>query len=194
MAIDIKKLLKEVEIVLADKEEYKELLAQTGSYAGDLLDLFQTLSGYPDVKPHLRSAIFKAMLRLSKSSNVFPKCLLIQNVNTLENRPVTAGGFGEIWKGTIGESTQAVCLKIVKVFSVSDVESLVREFVCEAIIWKQLEHPNLLPFLGLYFLDDTRICLISPWMDNGNLVQYLKKRRNQVDHHLLVRLILLKDC
>ncbi|KAF9063527.1 hypothetical protein BDP27DRAFT_1299590 [Rhodocollybia butyracea] len=187
MGMDIKKLLKELEIVLAHEEEYKELLAQRGDDAEDLLDLLQTLSGYPDVKPPLRSAICKAMLRLSKRSSVFPKCLLIQNVNTLGKHPVVAGGFGDIWKGMIGESTQTVCLKIVRVYLKSDIESLVREFVCEAIIWKQLEHPNLLPFLGLYFLDDTRICLISPWMDNGNLNQYLQaKPRDQVDHYLLV--------
>ncbi|KAE9384776.1 hypothetical protein BT96DRAFT_841742 [Gymnopus androsaceus JB14] len=181
-------LLKKVKVLLADEEGYKELLAQTGKSAEDLLDLLQTLSGYPNVEPRLRSAIFKTMLRLSKRSSVFPKCLSIQNVKTLGNYAVAAGGFGEIWKGTIGKSTQIICLKIVRVYLESDVESLIREFLREAIIWRQLEHPNVLPFLGLYLLDDTRICLLSPWIDSGNLNQYLKaKPREEVDHYLLVR-------
>ena len=54
-----------------------------------------------------------------------------------------------------------------------------QEYTREAILWKQLKHRNVLPFLGLYYLDKNkrRLCLVSPWMENGNLVQYLKKQR-----------------
>ncbi|KAJ7447741.1 hypothetical protein B0H11DRAFT_1744755, partial [Mycena galericulata] len=50
-------------------------------------------------------------------------------------------------------------------------------FYHEALIWRQLSHPNLLPFFGLYHPEDTksRLCLISPWMDNGDITRYLKK-------------------
>lgn len=46
----------------------------------------------------------------------------------------------------------------------------------EIIIWGQLQHPNILPFYGVYHLNDAeeRICLVSPWMENGTLVDYLK--------------------
>ncbi|KAF8145044.1 kinase-like protein, partial [Mycena galopus ATCC 62051] len=37
-----------------------------------------------------------------------------------------------------------------------------------------LSHPNLLPFFGMYYLDN-RLCLISPWMENGHVMQFLKK-------------------
>ncbi len=44
------------------------------------------------------------------------------------------------------------------------------------MLWGQLRHPNVLPFYGVYYLDETRkqVSLVSPWMDNGNLVTYLK--------------------
>ena len=46
----------------------------------------------------------------------------------------------------------------------------------EAIVWSQLTHPNVLPFYGIYHLGDAsgRIGLVSPWMGNGNLPEYLK--------------------
>ncbi|KAK7037380.1 hypothetical protein VNI00_011130 [Paramarasmius palmivorus] len=60
-----------------------------------------------------------------------------------------------------------------------------KEYLREAIIWRQLRHPNVLPCLGLYYLDDTqqRVCLVSPWMDNGNLVEYIRAHpRESVNH------------
>lgn len=50
-------------------------------------------------------------------------------------------------------------------------------FAHEAVIWRQLFHPNVLPFYGVYHLDDlrSRLCLISPWMEHGNVMQFLKQ-------------------
>ena len=47
----------------------------------------------------------------------------------------------------------------------------------EAIVWRQLNHINLLPFMGIFYMDNNkkRLCLVSPWMTHGNLVQFLKK-------------------
>jgi hypothetical protein len=47
----------------------------------------------------------------------------------------------------------------------------------EAIVWRQLQHPHVLPFLGLdqrLFPDHDRISMVSPWMDNGTLCQFVK--------------------
>lgn len=47
----------------------------------------------------------------------------------------------------------------------------------ETILSAHISHYNILPFHGLYSLGKAsrRICTISPWMDNGNLLGYLKK-------------------
>ncbi|KZT57510.1 kinase-like protein [Calocera cornea HHB12733] len=42
----------------------------------------------------------------------------------------------------------------------------------------ELQHSNLLPFLGTALISrdlDRFICFVSPWMDNGNVTQYLKR-------------------
>ncbi len=45
----------------------------------------------------------------------------------------------------------------------------------ESIVWKQLRHNNILPFIGV---DNVTIpgiyCLISPWMDNSTVLHYLE--------------------
>jgi len=54
-------------------------------------------------------------------------------------------------------------------------ENDVQEFSSEAVIWRQLSHPNVLPFYGVYRLDrdPPRVCFACPWMENGNVVQFL---------------------
>ncbi|KAL0061676.1 Rho guanine nucleotide exchange factor [Marasmius tenuissimus] len=111
-----------------------------------------------------------------------------QNVKRLGDFPIAAGGFGDVWKGVIGESIEHVCLKVVKVYLESDLEKLTKEYLREAIFWRQMKHPNILPFLGIYRLESTQqLCLISPWMNKGNLVQFLKaSKREDIDHYTLV--------
>ncbi|KAJ7892378.1 kinase-like domain-containing protein [Mycena leptocephala] len=55
----------------------------------------------------------------------------------------------------------------------------------EALIWRQLSHQNLLPFFGLYKLDN-RLCLVSPWMKNGDLKQFLSNAQSHIDRVSLV--------
>ncbi|KAL0069535.1 Rho guanine nucleotide exchange factor [Marasmius tenuissimus] len=129
------------------------------------------------------------MLRLSKNSGLHPKCLAIKNVKKFGEHPITAGGFGDVWKGVIGDSNEIVCLKIMKVYLNSDLVQLSKEYLREAILWRQMKHANLLPCLGIYELEHShQLCLISPWMENGNLVQYLKNTPEEnVDHYTLAR-------
>ncbi|KAF5350229.1 hypothetical protein D9758_007769 [Tetrapyrgos nigripes] len=171
--ISAETVIKRLESMIDDRNEYRRLLEQRGTLAQSLLDLLQTLRDHPDVEKRLRSKISNAMLGLSKNSGLYPSCLALDNVQKIGNHPVTAGGFGEIWKGLLGG--EVICLKVVKIYGDSEVQKVVKEFLKEAIVWRQLDHPNILPFLGLYFLDASkqRICLISPWMDNGNLNHYL---------------------
>ncbi|KAK0471653.1 kinase-like domain-containing protein, partial [Armillaria novae-zelandiae] len=57
----------------------------------------------------------------------------------------------------------------------------------EAFIWRQLRHPNVLPFLGVsQELFAPRYCLISPWMVNGNIMSYLEAHH---DHDRLMLLV-----
>jgi Protein tyrosine and serine/threonine kinase len=48
-------------------------------------------------------------------------------------------------------------------------------FCQEALIWKQLEHPNVLPFLGIDLeVFPGFMCMISPWMQHGTIMAHLE--------------------
>jgi len=48
------------------------------------------------------------------------------------------------------------------------------QFCEEVVLMKQLEHGNIIPFYGV----STTIadfCLVFPWYENGNIMEYLKR-------------------
>ncbi|KAK7037702.1 hypothetical protein VNI00_010928 [Paramarasmius palmivorus] len=177
--------LRKLKLVFREEEAYRKVLEQKGALAQSLLDLLQQLIDGPDIPNYLRTHICKTILRLSDGSDLHPSCLTLHNVAMVGQHPVDVeGGFGDVWMGNLGADKRVVCLKVARV-NMSDIKRLLKPFVREALLWRQLKHPNLLPCLGLYYLDNAkeRICLVSPWMENGNLVQYLRNRpRESVNH------------
>ncbi|KAJ7821983.1 kinase-like domain-containing protein, partial [Mycena leptocephala] len=114
--------------------------------------------------------ILKALLRLSRESGLHPRCFVLPELHKVGNQ-VAAGGFGDLWKGLVCDVS--VSVKIMRVFEDSDVQSILNQFGREALIWRQLAHPNILPFFGVYYLE-TRLCLVSSWMENGNIMKFLE--------------------
>ncbi|KAJ7829109.1 kinase-like domain-containing protein [Mycena leptocephala] len=131
---------------------------------------FLDLDSFSVVKP----VICKALLRLSRASGLHPRCFALSDLQKV-GQQVAAGGFGDIWKGLV--RGQSVCVKVMRIFREDDVRAVLKEFGREALIWRQLCHPNLLPFFGLYYLDN-RLCLVSPWMENGNVSEFLRREPN----------------
>lgn len=101
----------------------------------------------------------------------------------------------DIWRGRLRDTQ--VCLKVLRVFCPEEQKAKIlrvsrdrtrrnylltyherstAEIFCqEALVWRQLRHPNVLPFLGVSEdLFTPRYCLISPWMVNGNIMSYFE--------------------
>ena len=54
----------------------------------------------------------------------------------------------------------------------------------EALLWRTLNHPSVLSFLGLCYTavnGNTGPWMISPWMENGDLTNYLQRHPGMVD-------------
>ncbi|SJL08824.1 uncharacterized protein ARMOST_12195 [Armillaria ostoyae] len=142
-----------------------------------------------DDAPHAdwyRTACMKCLRALSKARNIVPSSLCLPDVIREGENPVGGGGFADIWKGRLHDTQ--VCLKVLRVFCPEgDQAKVLRDFCQEAFVWRQLRHPNVLPFLGVSKeLFTPRYCLIPPWMANGNIMSYLEVHP---DHDRLTSLI-----
>ncbi|KAJ7430454.1 kinase-like domain-containing protein, partial [Mycena galericulata] len=167
--------------ILCNPNTYKLFLSHRGPHAQNLLDLVQDLLDLPcDHKS--RPLLSKALVRLSRASGLHPTCFSLSGLQKVGDQ-VAAGGFGDIWKGLV--EGHRVAVKVMRIFRDVDVKAALKEFGREAVIWRQLSHPNLLPFLGLYFLG-SRLCLVSPWMEGGDLVRYLKDAPADTDRIALI--------
>ncbi|KAJ6464621.1 kinase-like domain-containing protein [Mycena vitilis] len=160
-----------------DEEFYTKFVARRGSSAQMLLDLLQDLLDYDsELVPTKRRRLCKALLRLSRDSKLHPRCFTLTGLD--RGRLETGGTFGDVYRGLL--EGQSVAVKMLRVFPGSDIEALFKELSKEALIWRQLCHPNLLPFFGLYYFQN-RLSLVSPWMEDGDIWAFLKKEKCDTD-------------
>nr|GAT51260.1 predicted protein [Mycena chlorophos] len=166
---------------LRQPEKYPELLTCTEDQSQHLLDLIQEmLDLFPDSAE--RPVLSKALLRISRASGLLPTCFPLSGLQKV-GKQVAAGGFADIWRGLV--RGQSVSVKIMRLFRDDDIRDILQTFGREALIWRQLSHPNVLPFFGLYYLD-SRLCLVSPWMADGHVLDYLKTAPPNIDRTSLM--------
>jgi serine/threonine protein kinase len=49
-----------------------------------------------------------------------------------------------------------------------------QRFCREGVAWKHLQHPNVLPLLGVT-VSERRLAMVSEWMEHGNVIEFFKK-------------------
>ncbi|KAF8064122.1 kinase-like domain-containing protein, partial [Lyophyllum atratum] len=161
--------------VVSSAEQYKRVVDLRGDKAQSMLDLFQMLLDLPHLDTIFRSPFMNALLRLSRRSGLYPNLLLRNQVSLDGTDAVAAGQFGDVWKGKFQD--QQVAVKVLKVYMTSDLTEHFKKVLHETLIWRQLRHTNVLPFLCLHHVNNnhTKIGLVSPWMDNGNVQSFLRR-------------------
>ncbi|KAG6827258.1 hypothetical protein H0H92_012595 [Tricholoma furcatifolium] len=163
--------------VFSDLAKYEKFLSYRGDAAQDLLDLLQKLLDHAPLDPHFRAILYVALVRLCRKSELYPRIFSLTGLKVDTNDiPRSSGSFGDVYISDY--NGKAVCVKVVKMYQSSDHALLHKTFSREAVVWGQLSHPNILPFFGIYRLGDVhkRLCLVSPWMFNGNVYDFLKSR------------------
>ncbi|KAH8795889.1 kinase-like domain-containing protein [Flagelloscypha sp. PMI_526] len=120
-----------------------------------------------------RSRCFSILRKLGKMHQSVPPSLRIPDIE-VEPQPFGGGGYSDVYRGFVGGS--AVCVKVFRFFMTgSHRRKVVKNFNRETLLWRQLQHPNILPFLG--FNEEIfapSYSLISPLMLNGNIRDFLE--------------------
>ncbi|KAJ3562111.1 hypothetical protein NP233_g9779 [Leucocoprinus birnbaumii] len=136
--------------------------------------IYEVLNELDPPNSWFRKHCLIVLYKLSTAFLIYPQCFLLTGITSHESYPVKGGGFADIYRGSSG--SQKLCLKVVRIFEESDSKRFLKVVTKEAILWGQLKHPNVVSFYGVYFLGPSpgRVCLVLPWMDNGDLTAYLK--------------------
>lgn len=138
------------------------------------------------------------MTRLAQASGKTPSALFISGIIEQDKVPIGCGSFGDVFQGKMMDGNM-VAVKRMRcylrqteeqretnlkvglsklILSSRLIETTTKAMCKEALIWSHLEHPNLLPFCGIKReLLPFSLCLVSPWMEAGNIMDYLGSMR-----------------
>ncbi|KAG8779179.1 hypothetical protein FRC12_024593 [Ceratobasidium sp. 428] len=97
---------------------------------------------------------------------------------TCTERPISSGGFGDIYRGDLKDGTQ-VAIKTIRLYVGSSEQDhkILKHAAHEVYAWSKCKHPNVQPLLGLVMFQG-HIGMIARWEANGSLPQYLERRKD----------------
>ncbi|TDL15027.1 kinase-like protein [Rickenella mellea] len=161
-------------ILLRDGVQNRQLMTSYVERPVEFINLLQMILDQNHGSKADRILVSRTLARVAKRYATYPDSLLIHNVHLLGTHPVAGGGFADIWKGRLGG--QAMALKAFRIFFHAIILNHLQGFSHEAVIWRQLRHRNILPFYGIFKGTHSfdRLCLVSPWMEGGNVVEFLR--------------------
>ncbi|KDQ53204.1 hypothetical protein JAAARDRAFT_39580 [Jaapia argillacea MUCL 33604] len=168
-------VLELLQSVLRSESCKTEVLSLENENAERFLVLLQDVIDSFPIDNDLRHAVHRLSIKLSQASEKLPTSLLLRSIVTSSDRHVGGGGFADIFTGEYAQ--QDVALKRFRIFqSPRDKVRIRKMFFREALIWHRLRHPRVLPFLGIdaeSFVP--HICIVSPWISNGDIMKYLAR-------------------
>ncbi|CUA70735.1 hypothetical protein RSOLAG22IIIB_09063 [Rhizoctonia solani] len=99
---------------------------------------------------------------------------------------VSGGGFGDIWKGKL-HSGGKVAIKTWRTNTLEQCDyKTVKRAARELFLWSQMKHLNVHQLQGVIMFRDHCLGMVSEWMENGNLHEYLRKQPSADRYQLCV--------
>ncbi|KAJ6542671.1 kinase-like domain-containing protein, partial [Mycena capillaripes] len=152
--------------IFNSKSAEDAMLRLEGDQAQSFLDVVQETLDKGFLLGHEHSQMVHCMIRkLSESCDRLPSSLFITGVSRRDEHPTFGGGYGDIFRASYGNTP--VALKRMRHFLWgSELRCICLKFCREALVWKELNHPHILPFLGIDGDNfPSSLCMVSPWMD-----------------------------
>ncbi|KAF9651826.1 kinase-like protein [Thelephora ganbajun] len=119
---------------------------------------------------------------LLPSSYIMPQGLVLVTTRNVK-RPFASGGFSDVWRAR-GNGGQFFAIKHLRTYEVDDLQHIGKKYCKEVMICRRIRHENVLNIEGVApELFD--FCMVSKWMDNGNMLQYVRARK-EVDRRSLL--------
>ncbi|KDQ53905.1 hypothetical protein JAAARDRAFT_182669 [Jaapia argillacea MUCL 33604] len=127
-----------------------------------------------------RAQCHRLLVALSQIRDQVPRSLLIQDVVPTTTH-IGGGGFGDVFEGSY--KNEKVAVKVIRLHLGPDIKKF---FMREALMWFALNHEHVVPLIGIVPKYDAgpspRSALVSPLYQNGNLLDYVKKKHPTIDH------------
>ncbi|KAF9781243.1 kinase-like domain-containing protein [Thelephora terrestris] len=146
----------------------------TEEEASNLIELIeQTILKHPDIAGELKSVAFTVLRRLCGTFGMLPRsCIINEDFRAKEEAPFASRGYVDLWK--LDWDGRKVAVRTLRFGPGDDRSETTMRFCKEVLLWKLLDHPNVLPFHGASMGPD-QYRMVFPWMENGNVLSYTRK-------------------
>ncbi|KAJ7840712.1 kinase-like domain-containing protein [Mycena olivaceomarginata] len=112
----------------------------------------------------------------------------LRGITHLDMFPFCSGSNSDIYRAQSIRSDgrlTPVAIKLLRIPDPAVAGSWVKQVSREAYIWRNLQHPNILPFLGVYDIGAPFPVLLSPFLTFGHLGIYLRKHPSALRPQLM---------
>ncbi|CAE6492338.1 unnamed protein product [Rhizoctonia solani] len=101
---------------------------------------------------------------------------------------MSGGGFGDIWMGRLHNGGK-VAIKAWRTNTLGECSyKTIKRAARELFFWSRMEHPNIHQLQGVIMFRDQYLGMVSEWMDNGNLHEYLREYPTADRHQLCLHI------
>ncbi|KAL5641749.1 hypothetical protein ACGC1H_002011 [Rhizoctonia solani] len=102
---------------------------------------------------------------------------------------VSGGGFGDIWMGKLHNGGK-VAIKAWRTNTLGKCSyKTLKRAARELFFWSRMEHSNIHRLQGVIMFRDQYLGMVSEWMENGNLHEYLRKFPDADRYQLCVHIV-----
>ncbi|KAF9642287.1 kinase-like protein [Thelephora ganbajun] len=169
--------------IFSDRDLVRMVKHISGDYAQTFIDVIDR--ALDSLAPEIRRRCLASLYRICGRQGLVPRSLVLPLCYDPKENPLFQGEFTDVWKGK--HRGREVAARVLRMYSIDDPEQIRRRFCREVVAWKSLHHLNVLPLLGVTIMKN-RFVMVSEWMKNGNINEFVKRHTNAN------RLELLRDA
>ncbi|KAJ7203038.1 kinase-like domain-containing protein, partial [Mycena pura] len=130
--------------------------------------------------------------RLARAADRLPSSLIISGVEQRSPCAVFSGGCGDVFRAMY--QGRPVALKYIRRYQETDQRETRRvrfhKLCREALVWQRLRHAFIVPLIGIDMEGfPSSLCMVSPWMKNGTVINFLSGFRGVTRQSVVNRLI-----
>ncbi|KAL5638853.1 hypothetical protein ACGC1H_003268 [Rhizoctonia solani] len=130
-------------------------------------------------EPRIQPCVIGSSMTVAEITSILRRhchktIIRLLSLRCCSSHPVSTGGFGDIYLGQLENGT-SVAVKVAR-YSTNHASfrKQSKHTAKELRTWAKCHHPNVVPLLGMVEFRD-QIAMVSPWMNNGDLRNYLRK-------------------
>ncbi|KAJ7585171.1 kinase-like domain-containing protein [Mycena floridula] len=166
---DEQTILQTVQDAFNDATLRERLRSLRGDEAKSILKLLQTIIDQATTPRKIQKKCEKWLVWFARRSKELPPDFFISGITMISQFPAAGGSVGDVYTANYGGERVAVkVLRRVPQWRHQDI--LLRE----VLLWRQLKHKHILPFLGVSRDFSPSLAWVSPWMRHGNVLSFLQ--------------------